>query len=274
MKTYYKTIVVSDLHLGTKSSKAKEIVKFLKHHKCDTLILNGDIIDGWQLKKSGKWKKKHSNFFKYIVNLAVKNKCEIIYIRGNHDDFLDEMIPFSFGKFQIKKYHIHEGVNRKYFVTHGDIFDNVTSKFKWIAKLGDIGYTFLLWFNHYYNQYRQKRGMPYFSVSQFVKSKVKTAVSFISDYETELAKVAKLWRCEGTICGHIHQPSIKEINGIEYLNSGDWVENLSALVEDREGNWHIVYYHHWLMWQEAVKKGEKKNVIDEILPPGVTLQSK
>ncbi|MBN8692111.1 MAG: UDP-2,3-diacylglucosamine diphosphatase [Bacteroidetes bacterium] len=272
MKTYYRTIVLSDIHLGTNSSKAKEVTRFLKHHKCDTLILNGDIIDGWQLKKSGKWQKRHTNFFKHIINLTAKNKCDVIYLRGNHDDFLEEMIPFTFGRFQIKKYHIHYGLEKKYFVTHGDIFDNVTSKFKWIAKLGDIGYTFLLWFNHHYNNYREKKGLPYYSVSQAVKAKVKSAVSFISDYENELVKVARARKCDGIICGHIHQPVVKDIHGIEYLNSGDWVENLSALVEDENGKWHIVYYHHWQMIHEAAKKAKANKDIDNILPPGVTLQ--
>ncbi len=272
MKTFYKTIVLSDLHLGTQSSKAKEVVHFLKHHKCETLILNGDIIDGWQLKKSGKWKKQHSNFFKHIFNLSAKGKCEVIYIRGNHDDFLDEMLPFSIGKFSIKKYFIHYGVEKKYFVTHGDLFDNITSKLKWLAKLGDVGYTFLLWLNHHYNSYRAKRGKPYYSISQIVKAKVKSAVSFISDYETALAKVAKARRCHGIICGHIHQPAIKQIDGIEYLNSGDWVETMSALVEDNLGNWKIVYYTEWLLQHEALKKIKENKNIDDVLPPGVTLQ--
>ncbi len=272
MRTYYRTIVLSDIHLGTQSSKAKEVVHFLKRHKCDTLILNGDIIDGWQLRKSGKWRKQHSNFFKHIINLTSKNKCDVIYIRGNHDDFLDEILPFSLGRFQIKKYYMHYGTEKKYFVTHGDMFDNITSKLKWISKLGDVGYTFLLWFNHHYNKYREKRGLPYYSVSQVIKAKVKSAVSFISDYEQELVKVARTRKCHGIICGHIHQPVVKTINGIEYLNSGDWVESLTALVEDFEGHWKIVYYHDWLKIEEAAKKAAVKKDIDNILPPGVTLQ--
>lgn len=271
MKTYYKTIVLSDIHLGTKSSKAKEVIHFLKNHKCDTLILNGDIIDGWQLKKSGKWKKQHSNFFKYIFTLCSKNKCDIIYIRGNHDDFLNEMLPFKMGRFSIKKYYIHYGVEKKYFVTHGDLFDNITAKLKWVAKLGDVGYTFLLWLNRHYNHYREKRGLPYFSISQMVKAKVKSAVSFISDFENELSKVAKARRCHGIICGHIHQPAIKNINGIEYLNSGDWVETMSALVEEENGDWKIIYYQEWVMRHEALKNRRTIKDIDDVLPPGVVL---
>ena len=274
MKTFYKTIVLSDIHLGIKASKAKEVVHFLKHHKCETLILNGDIIDGWQLRKNGKWKKQHSNFFKHIIGLTSKNKCKIIYIRGNHDDFLEEIMPLRIGNFSIRKYYIHYGVDKKYFVTHGDIFDNITTRLKWIAKLGDVGYTFLLWVNHHYNAYREKKGLPYFSLSQMVKAKVKSAVSFISDYENELVKVAKARKCHGVICGHIHQPAIKSINGIAYLNSGDWVESLTALVEDREGVWKIIYYQDWLntLPQKEDPKSSTPS-INEILPKGVTVNN-
>ena len=279
MKTFYKTIVLSDLHLGIKASKAKEVVDFLKHHKCESLILNGDIVDGWQLRKNGKWKKQHSNFFKHIINLISKSKCdEIIYIRGNHDDFLDEILPFTLGNFKIKKHHIHYGVEKKYFVTHGDIFDNITTKFTWIAKLGDVGYTFLLWLNRHYNTYREKKGLPYYSLSQVVKAKVKSAVSFINDYENQLVKVAKARKCHGIICGHIHQPAIKTIDGIEYLNSGDWVESMTALVEDRQGNWKIIYYQEWLekMQQEKLQHEKIKETvsISEILPKGVVYERK
>lgn len=254
MKTHYKTIVVSDLHLGTNASKAKEICKFLKHNTCDTLILNGDIIDGWQLRKSGKWKKKHTRFFKLILNYVAKGKCSVIYIRGNHDDFLDEMHPFQLGNFSIKKYFIYESFGKRHFVVHGDLFDTVTAKFKWLAKLGDIGYTFLLWLNHHYNTYREKKGLPYHSLSQVVKSRVKSAVSFIADFENELASVAHAKKCDAIICGHIHQPAIKKIDGIDYYNSGDWVETLSALTEDFDGNWNIVYYDQWLRKYLEYKK--------------------
>lgn len=270
MKTSYKTIVLSDIHLGIKASKAREVLHFLKHHKCETLILNGDIIDGWQLRKNGKWKKPHSNFFKHIIHLSSKKKCKIVYLRGNHDDFLEEIMPLKIGNFSIKKYYIHYGVHKKYFVTHGDIFDNVTSKLKWIAKLGDVGYTFLLWLNRHYNHYREKRGLPYYSLSQVVKAKVKSAVSFISDYETELVKVAKARRCQGIICGHIHQAAIKTIDGIEYLNSGDWVESLTALVEDFDGNWHIVRYSDWLLTAPDLAYKTKARLQAE-LPNGVII---
>jgi UDP-2,3-diacylglucosamine pyrophosphatase LpxH len=245
LKLHYKSIVLSDIHLGISNSRVREVVFFLRNHSCDTLFLNGDIIDGWQLRKSGKWKKKHTSFFKLIMKWLSKTDCKVIYLRGNHDDFLDEVQPLEFGNFSLKKYHIHESFGKRYFVVHGDIFDNVTTKLKWVAKLGDVGYTFLLWVNKHYNTYRRRRGLPYYSLSQMIKQKVKQAVSFMSDYEKELCEVARAEKCDGVICGHIHRPDNKFIDNIHYLNSGDWVETMSALVETTEGEWKLVYYTDW-----------------------------
>jgi UDP-2,3-diacylglucosamine pyrophosphatase LpxH len=243
---HYKTIVISDLHLGANSSKAKEVVRFLKANSCETLILNGDIIDAWQLQRSGRWRKRHTKFFKLILNYVSKRKCKVIYLRGNHDDFLDEVIPFELGNFSIKKQFVLESNGKRYLVIHGDLFDTITKNMRWLAKLGDVGYTFLLWLNRHYNNYRTKRGLSYYSLSQSIKAKVKSAVSFISSFEEELAKVAKDRNCHGIICGHIHQPAIKMIGDIHYLNSGDWVETLSALVETTDGEWQLIYYNKWL----------------------------
>ena len=149
--------------------------------------------------------------------------------------------------------HIHESFGKKYFVVHGDIFDPVTTRLKWLAKLGDISYTFILWLNRHYNSYRVKRGLPYYSLSQAIKNKVKSAVSFISDYENQLSAVAKLKKCDGIICGHIHQPANKVIGDIHYLNSGDWVESLTALAETYEGEWKVIYYEEWAQLRQERK---------------------
>ncbi len=249
--THYKTIILSDLHLGIRNSRVKEVVEFLQAHSCDTLILNGDIIDGWQLRKSGEWKKKHTQFFRILMKYMHKHRTKIIYLRGNHDDFLDEILPFSFGSFVIKRTHILNSAGKNYYVVHGDIFDTVTTKLKWLAKLGDAGYTFLLWLNRHYNQYRLKRGLSYYSLSQVVKAKVKSAVSFISDYEEQLCEVARANQCDGVICGHIHQAADKMIGNIHYLNSGDWVETMSALTETETGEWNILYYADWLQSKDG-----------------------
>jgi len=242
LKTNYKTLIISDVHLGTKGSKAKEIARFLKQFRCENLILNGDIIDGWQLKKSGSWKRKHTRFFNRILKLMENHQTQVYYLRGNHDDFLDQILPLQIGRLQILSDMTYESNGKKYFVTHGDIFDSVTTHFRWIAFLGDIGYTFLLWLNRIVNYYRFKAGLPYYSFSQYVKGKVKKAVSYIDDYESELAKMAKAKGCDGIICGHIHKPENRMIDGIHYLNSGDWVESMSALAEDHEGNWELIHY--------------------------------
>jgi len=243
MKTHFKTIVISDVHLGTSGSRAKELCSFLKLHTCDKLILNGDIIDGWQLKKYGTWKRKHTRFFKLVMKMMEDNDTKVIYLRGNHDDFLDQVLPFKVGKFSIRRDYILNSGDKKYYVVHGDIFDSITTNLKWVAKLGDVGYTFLLYINKLYNNYRTRKGLPYYSLSAIVKAKVKSAVSYISDFETELAEVARAQGCDGIICGHIHQPAIKMIGDIEYMNSGDWVESLSALMQDENGEWSLVFYN-------------------------------
>ncbi|WP_200976255.1 UDP-2,3-diacylglucosamine diphosphatase [Echinicola sp. 20G] len=243
MKTQFKTIVVSDIHLGTKGSKAKEVVRFLKKYRCENLILNGDIIDGWQLKKSGSWKRKHTRFFNRILKMIDNDQTKVYYLRGNHDDFLDQILPLQIGNLSIQKDLIYHSNGKKYMVLHGDVFDSITTNLRWIAYMGDIGYTFLLWLNRLVNYHRRKRGLSYFSLSQYVKGKVKSAVSYIDKYEQELAMMAKAKGCDGIICGHIHKAEARIIDGIEYYNSGDWVETMSALAEDYEGNWQLIYYN-------------------------------
>ncbi|MEX2566757.1 MAG: UDP-2,3-diacylglucosamine diphosphatase [Cyclobacteriaceae bacterium] len=243
METNYKTIVISDVHLGTKGSKAKEVMRFLKQYRCENLILNGDIIDGWQLKKTGSWKRKHTRVFNRILKMIDGDKTRVYYLRGNHDDFLDQILPLEIGNLSILKDMIYESKGKRFFVAHGDVFDSVTTNFRWIAYLGDMGYTFLLWLNAKVNHYRRRKGLPYYSLSQFIKSKVKSAISYIDDYEKELSKIARSKGCDGIICGHIHKAEIREIDGIYYYNSGDWVETLSALAEDHQGNWQLIYYN-------------------------------
>lgn len=242
LKNYYKTIVLSDIHLGTKGSKSKEVVRFLKQSKCDNLILNGDIIDGWQLKKSGLWKKKHTRFFKRVLKMIEEDRTRVTYLRGNHDDFLDQILPMEVGGLSIQRDMVYESFGKRFYIVHGDIFDSITTNLKWVAKLGDIGYTFLLWVNRQYNYRRMKKGLPYYSLSQKVKEKVKSAVSYIDDFEKQLSEIGKIQKCDGIICGHIHQPAIKQFGEMTYMNSGDWVESMSALVEDHNGDWSLVFY--------------------------------
>lgn len=238
----YRAIIVSDLHLGTKDSKSKEFIDFLDNHPTDLLILNGDIIDGWALNRGSKWKKEHTKALGKILKLS--NKIKVIWIRGNHDEFLTEFLGSNFGGIEFREDYKLEYSERKeydtwvrkcYYVFHGDIIDIFITKYKWIAKLGAIGYDLALWLNRWYNRYRVWRKLPYQSISQKIKEGVKQAVAYINDFETTALKMADKKACDGVICGHIHQPENRLIDGKRYLNSGDWVENMSAILIDNYG---------------------------------------
>lgn len=239
---HYKTIIISDVHLGTRDSKTKELAQFLKNNSCNRLIINGDFIDAWHLMRKKSWGKKDTRVIRRILKMTEEHKTDILYIRGNHDDFLDRLIPVTFGSIRLLDDLTIRSGGKKLFITHGDIFDLISSRFKWIANLGDLGYKFLLWLNRRHNKIRRLKGLPYNSLSQKIKHRVKMAVSFISDFETTMVEFAKAHHYDGIICGHIHQPALKEIDGILYMNSGDWVETMSALVEHENGEWEIVYY--------------------------------
>lgn len=250
------TIVISDVHLGSEHSKAEELTRFLKSVDCKTLILNGDIIDGWKLQRNpfGRWKKSYTDLVKVIMKMMENYHTQVIYIRGNHDDFLDKLVPFALPSISIVSEYIHISNGKRYYVTHGDIFDTITSHMLWLAKLGDYGYTFLLWLNRILNNYRRRKGKPYYSFSQNIKHKVKSAVSYISDFEKELVKIAASRHFDGIICGHIHQPANTHYGPIHYLNSGDWVESLSALIEYPDGRWEVYDYFQDEKMQEAEAK--------------------
>ncbi|MGL5682135.1 MAG: UDP-2,3-diacylglucosamine diphosphatase [Marinifilaceae bacterium] len=239
----FATVVLSDIHLGSGYSKINEVTSFLSHLDCDRLILNGDIIDGWQLQRSTKhWKTAHTNLFKVLMKMMEHQGTQIIYVRGNHDDFMDKILPFQFFNIQIVKDFTLETGGKRYFVTHGDIFDTITTNAGWLAKVGDVGYSLLLWINKWYNHYRLKQGKSYYSLSSKIKGVVKEAVSYISDFETTLVQVAKSKGVDGIICGHIHQPANKIYGDIHYINSGDWVESMSAAVQYHTGEWDIIHY--------------------------------
>jgi len=243
-RTAYRTVVVSDIHLGSRYSKVVEVSNFLASVDCERLILNGDTIDGWQLRKNDYefWGAEQARFFRIILKMVEKHNTDVFFLRGNHDDFLDKIIPMAMGKLNLLKDMILESGGLKFFVTHGDVFDSITSNMKWMAKLGDVMYNILLKINVLYNRIQSWRGRPYYSFSQAIKNRVKKAVSNASDFDKMLTDMARTKGCQGVICGHIHRPEDRMIEGIRYLNSGDWVETLSALVEDNDGNWKIVYY--------------------------------
>lgn len=250
----YKTIVLSDIHLGTKNCQVDKVIHFLKHAKADRIILNGDIIDGWNLKRQGVWKSEHTRFLRMILKRVEKESVEVIYLRGNHDDILGRFLPMRFGNLSIVEEFIHETEKGRYLVVHGDVFDAITQKTKWIAVLGDIGYRILMRINRVYNKYRSWRGKEYFSISKLIKAKVKRAVNYISDFEQEVELMAKRKNCIGIMCGHIHTPDDKMIGDIHYLNSGDWVESSTALVEHFDGKFEVLEYNDFC---ERLKAKEK-----------------
>ncbi|MCU0446905.1 MAG: UDP-2,3-diacylglucosamine diphosphatase [Microscillaceae bacterium] len=242
-RVHFKTIIISDVHLGTAGSKAREVVRFLRRYTCDTLILNGDIIDAWELKKYGSWKVKHTRFLKVVLGMMEEFNTKVIYLHGNHDDFLDNILPLTINNLSIQMDYVYESFGKKYYIVHGDIFDSVTTHFKWIAKLGSIGYTFLLWLNKCFNYLRKMFGKKPYSFSQYIKTKVKTAVSPTSSYEKQLTQLAKFKECHAIVCGHTHKPAMKNLGDVMYMNSGDWVESMTALTEDFEGTWQLVRYN-------------------------------
>ena len=238
----FKTIFLSDVHLGTDDCKIDEVNFFLKHTHSEKLVLNGDIIDGWSLARRGGWNEKHTRFIRLVLKKIEKQNTEVIYLRGNHDDILTRFLPLFFGRLCIVNEHIHQGDQGDYLVVHGDGFDAVTVNYKWLAILGDLGYQSLLKINRIYNKYRAWRGKEYFSLSKAIKARVKSAVSFVGKYEEQLQNFAEKRNCVGIICGHIHTPDNKMIGQTHYLNSGDWVESLTALVEHKDGRFEVIGY--------------------------------
>jgi len=246
-KAHFRTVFLSDIHLGTPDCKASEVVDFLKQLTCEKLILNGDIIDGWALKRGSKWESRHSRVIRKVLKMTEKDDTEVIYLRGNHDDILGRFLPLAFGKIRFTKEYIHTAANdRRYLVVHGDGFDSVSTNHKWLAALGAVGYDSLLKVNRYYNRWRAWRGKEYFSLSKRVKAKVKSAVSFVDKYEILLQELAVYKQCDGIICGHIHTPEDKTVGEIHYLNSGDWVESLTAIVEHRDGRMELIRYSDFI----------------------------
>jgi UDP-2,3-diacylglucosamine pyrophosphatase LpxH len=237
----YKTLLISDVHLGTKDSKTEELLDILTNTKFDKLILVGDIVDGWALSRGSKLNKGHSRVIRELLKLGEKG-VDIIWIRGNHDDFLKDLIPFELGGIRIVEDYVLDCGDKKYFILHGDIFDIFVTKMGWVAKIGSVGYDLALWLNRWYNRYRKWRGKPYFSLSKKIKNTVKQATNFINGFEDHISEVAKVRGYDGVICGHIHQPEDKMIDGVHYLNCGDWVENMSYIVQEENYELKLMYY--------------------------------
>lgn len=236
----YRTIFVSDVHLGTRGCQADFLIDFMRHHESEQLYLVGDIIDCWSLTRTWFWAQSHNDVVQKILRKARKG-TEVIFVPGNHDEPLRNYAGLHVGDVKIAKEVVHEAANgKRYLVIHGDEFDGVVRYAKWLAVLGDRAYQMLMRFNNGLNWVRHKMGKPYWSLSAHIKHKVKEAVQFMGDYEHAVSEEARKRGLDGVICGHIHHAEIKDLGGITYMNDGDWVESCTALVENFDGSFEII----------------------------------
>ncbi|MGY0709077.1 UDP-2,3-diacylglucosamine diphosphatase [Azospirillum argentinense] len=236
----YRSIWISDVHLGTRGCKAEYLLDFLKHNESDHLYLVGDIVDGWRLRKTWYWPQAHNDVVQKILRRARKG-VQVYYIPGNHDEAARDYAGLQFGGVQVVVEMIHVTADgRQLLVTHGDRFDVVVKYARWLAFIGDNAYVVLLQANTLFNWVRRKLGFPYWSLSAFLKHKTKTAVEFIGNYETALGDEARRRKVDGVVCGHIHTAEIRDMEGILYCNDGDWVESCTALVEHPCGRLEII----------------------------------
>ncbi len=241
---HYRAIWISDIHLGTRGCKAEFLLDFLRHNESEYLYLVGDIVDGWRLTRSWYWTQSHNDVIQKLLRKARKG-AKVFYIPGNHDDWLRDYTQIQMGGVWLVDEAIHVTADgRRMLIIHGDAFDGVVRYARWIALLGDWAYDNVLKLNHYYNLARRKLGYPYWSLSAYLKSKVKNAVSYISNFESAVAAEAQRRGTDGVICGHIHKAEIREISGILYCNDGDWVESCTALVEHFDGRFELVEWIH------------------------------
>ncbi len=236
----FRSIWISDIHLGTRGCQAEFLLDFLRHTDSKYLYLVGDIIDGWRMKRAWYWQQAHNDVIQKILRKARKG-TRVIYVPGNHDEKFRDFTNHRFGRVAVLHEAIHTTADgRRFLVIHGDEFDGVVRYAKWLATLGDGAYNTALVLNHWFNLVRKMLGFPYWSLSAFLKHKVKNAVEYISHYETAVCSAARKRGVDGVICGHIHTAEMRDIDGILYCNDGDWVESCTALVEHMDGRLEIL----------------------------------
>jgi UDP-2,3-diacylglucosamine pyrophosphatase LpxH len=236
----YRAIFISDVHLGTPGCQAEFLLDFLRHTESDQLYLVGDIIDGWQLRRGWYWTQAHNDVVQKVLRKARKG-TRVIYVAGNHDEVMRQFLGLAFGGIEVCDEVVHTLKDgRKFLVIHGDLYDAVVQHARWLALVGDQLYTLILKLNQWFNHIRAKLGLTYWSLSQYLKHKTKKAVNFMTSFEDAVAREARRRGFQGVICGHIHKPQIRMIDGVVYCNDGDWVESLSALVETRDGELKII----------------------------------
>ena len=245
-----RTVWISDLHLGTPGCQADALLDFLRAVDCETLFLVGDIIDGWQLRRSWYWPQAHNDVVQKLLRKARKG-TKVVFVPGNHDEFARKYLGHNFGGVDVVAEHIHQLADgRTLWVTHGDHFDGVVQCAKWLAYLGDSAYEFTLRMNRHLNSLRARLGLPYWSLSRYLKLKVKRAVSYLGDFEAAVAREARSRGVHSVVCGHIHHAEMRCIDGVLYCNDGDWVESLTALVEHGDGRLEII---DWALHRAAAR---------------------
>ncbi len=241
--THYRTLFISDIHLGKRGCQADLLLDFLRYHDADTIYLVGDIIDGWALKGGWHWPQSHNDVIQKLLR-KVRKGTKMIFVPGNHDEFARDYLGMNFGGVEVVDSAIYEmATGKKFLIIHGDQFDIVVSHAKWIALLGDWAYEVALSANHWFNKARRAMGFQYWSFSAWAKHKVKDAVNFIGSFEKTLADEARKQGAEGVVCGHIHHAVIREIDGITYVNTGDFVESCTAVAEHADGRLEILHWH-------------------------------
>ena len=245
----YRTIWLSDIHLGSSGCQANYLLDFLRHNESEYLYLVGDIIDGWQLKKGWYWPQAHNDVVQKVLRKARKG-TQVVYIPGNHDEAARQFCNLAFGDIHVREEAFHTTLaGKRLWIVHGDLFDGVIQHARWLAYLGDSAYTAILVLNRWFNRVRAKLGFQYWSLSQYLKHQVKNAVNFISSFERVMTDEARRRGCDGVVCGHIHKAEIRDIDGVLYCNDGDWVESRSALVEHHDGRLELVF------WQATPQPG-------------------
>lgn len=238
----WRTVFISDIHLGTPGCQAAALLDFLRENSSHSLYLVGDIVDGWQLRRRWFWPQAHNDVVQKLLRRARKG-CRVVFVPGNHDEFARHFLGHSFGGIEVCAEAVHTTADgRRFWITHGDLFDGVIQCAKWLAYVGDTLYEFTLRLNRHLNSLRARLGLPYWSLSQYLKHKVKTAVNYVSDFERAVAAEARSRGFDGVVCGHIHRAEMRTIDGTLYCNDGDWVESLSALVEHHDGRLEVLHF--------------------------------
>lgn len=241
----HRTIFISDTHLGTPGCKAELLLDFLRHNEAETIYLIDDIIDGWRIKRSWYWSASHNAVVQEILRKARKG-TNVIYVPGNHDEALRDYTGLNFGGIDVVGEAIHETADgRRFLIIHGDQFDSVVKYARWLAHLGDRAYETALLANNWLHEIRRFLGLSYWSLSAYLKNRVKNAVEYISSYEQAVAREARERGVDGVICGHIHHAEICEMDGVLYCNDGDWVESCTAIAESMTGTFEILTWHRF-----------------------------